>query len=142
MGDVVGAVYPVLQHYVSPLRNVNFKYSYWPSQDLRDGKKKMIIDDYQGQTYWLSVSFYDWLPESMRSWWPSFLGIAAGYGVRNFDGMGYRETQFYVALDYDLTKLPGDSWILKTLKKTGNYFHFPAPALRITPTATFFVLYF
>ncbi len=142
MGDAVGAFYPVLQHYIPPLKNVKFKWSYWPSEELREGKKQMIIDDYQGQTYWLSISFYDWLPKSMQSWWPSFLGIAGGYAARNLDGMGGGEKQFYIALDYDLTKLPGDSWILKTLKESGNFFHFPAPALRITPTATFFVLYF
>jgi len=51
MGDAVGAVYPVLQHNIPPLKNVKFKWSYWPSKDLRDGKKQMIIDDYKGQTY-------------------------------------------------------------------------------------------
>jgi hypothetical protein len=142
MGDAVGAAYPVLQHYIPPLQKVKFKWSYWPSQDLRDGKKQMIIDDYQGQAYWLSVSFYDWLPASMQSWWPSFLGIAAGYAVRSLDGTGGGEKQFYVALDYDLTKIPGDSWISRTLKETGNFFHLPAPGLRITPTGTYFVLYF
>jgi hypothetical protein len=142
MGDAIGAFYPVLQHYVTPLKNVKFKWSYWPSKDLRDGKKQMFIDDYEGHTYWLSVSFYDWLPKSVQSWWPSFLGIAGGYAVRNLNGAGGGEKQFYIAFDYDLTKLPGDSWILRALKETGNFFHFPAPALRITPTATFFVIYF
>jgi hypothetical protein len=142
MGDAVGALYPVLQHYVPPLKNVKFKWSYWPSNELREGKKQMFIDDYQGQTYWISLSFYDWLPKSMQSWWPPFLGIAGGFAARNLNGGGSGERQYFIALDYDLTKLPGDSWILKTLKESGNFFHFPAPALRITPTATFFVLYF
>ncbi len=142
MGDALGAAYPVLQHYIQPLQKVKFRWSYWPSQDLRDGKKQMFIDDYQGQAYWLSVSFYDWLPKSMQSWWPSFLGLAAGYAVRNLDGLGGGEKQFYIAFDYDLTKLAGDSWILRTLKETGNFFHLPAPGLRITPTGTYFVLYF
>ncbi len=140
--DILGAWYPVAQHYVPVLRNFNFKWSYIPTTQLKSGVKKIFIDDHEGQTMWLSISVNNFLPEKIEKIYPDFLNIAIGYGVRNLDGRGGGQREFYISLDYDLEKLPGDGWLWKLIKKNLNYIHLPAPAVRLTPKFALFGLFF
>lgn len=140
--DILGAWYPVVQHYVPFFRNFNFKWSYIPTTQLKTGVKKIFIDDHEGQTMWLSISLNNFLPEKIEKFYPDFLNIAIGYGVRNLDGRGGGQREFYISLDYDLEKLPGDGWLWKFIKKNLNYIHLPAPAIRLTPRFAFFGFFF
>ena len=143
IGTTLGAWYPFAQHHVPWLRNFNFKWSYLPSRDLKNGKKKIFIDDYEGQTMWLSVSVKSVFGEVLGDWYPGFLNLAIGYGVRELDGSGGGKQDVYLALDYDIERLPGEGAFLIALKKALNYFHFPAPTMRINSSGlTFFGLYF
>ncbi|HEY3249675.1 MAG TPA: DUF2279 domain-containing protein, partial [Ignavibacteria bacterium] len=46
LGNVLGAFYPVAQYYWTPLQNFNFKWSYYPSEELRNGDKNgVFLDD-------------------------------------------------------------------------------------------------
>ena len=48
-----------------------------------------------------------------------------------------------IALDYDMREIiPGDSWLLQTLKEALNYLHFPSPAIRISPDFIAYGFYF
>jgi len=148
-GDVIGAFYPVAQYYVPALQNFNFKLSYIPTEELRKSrtssfghKPNIMIDDYEGQTYWLSVNVHGLLPETAKPYWPEWLGLAFGFSVKKLDGMGGGEREFFLSLDYDLTKLPGDGWLWKGIKRVLNHIHFPAPAVRIAPTTIYYGLYF
>jgi hypothetical protein len=140
--DLLGAWYPVAQEYFPILKNFNFKWSYIPTSQLKSGKKKIFIDDHEGQTMWLSISVVNFLPEKIRKFYPVFLNLALGYGVRDLDGRGGGVREFYISLDYDLEKLPGDGWLWGLIKKNLNYIHLPAPAIRLTPKFAFFGLFF
>jgi hypothetical protein len=145
--DVAGAMFPVAKYYVPFLQNVDMKFSYLPSnaEPPRSGpfqnEKRLVVDDYEGQRFWLSFNVDNVLPSSLKSVWPDFLRIALGLGVRNLQS-GNGELEWYLALDYDLTKLPGDSGFLKALKEGLNFVHFPSPAIRFSPSVILYGLYF
>jgi hypothetical protein len=145
--DVAGAMFPVAKHYVPFLQNVDMKFSYLPShaEPPRGGQfqnqKRLVVDDYEGQRFWLCFKVGHMLPDPLRSVWPDFLGIALGMGVRDLENNG-GQLEWYIALDYDLTKLPGDSGFLKALKEGLNLIHLPSPAIRFSPSVILYGLYF
>lgn len=140
--NVLGATYVWAQYHYPVLKNFQFKYSYYPSKKLEEGLHKGIIDDYEGEKYWLSFRMKNLLPESISNYWPSFLNIALGMGVKNLDGRGGGQRELYIGLDFDSESIPlyGKGW--QFIKNTLNYFHFPMPGIRITPNAAFFIFLF
>ena len=151
LSDLGGAAWPLLQDAVPSLQNYNLKFSYVPS-DLLDrpggsgfkGQKHLIIDDYEGQTFWLSVKMKKVLPACAANYWPSFLCLAAGYGARDIAGVGVSPySVLFLTFDYDFAEIiPQSSTFLKDLTEALDFIHFPAPALRISPTAIWYGLYF
>jgi len=144
--DIAGAFLPVAKYYVPFLNNIDLKFSYLPSDaEPRRGafqnQKRLVVDDYEGQRFWLSFKVENILPNPFKSVWPDFLGIALGVGVQDLEHSG-GQLQWYVALDYDLTKLPGDSGFLKAVKEGLNFIHLPSPAIRISPSVILYGLYF
>lgn len=143
VADVLGAGYALGQYYFPFLKNFQFRFSYIPSSDYKFGTHKgNVIDDYEGQKYWLSLRMKNLLPDAAAKYWPSFLMLSGGVGVKDLTpgGGGYRE--YYIALDIDAEEIPvyGSFW--QFVKNTLNFFHFPMPGVRITPDAAFFVLCF
>ena len=147
--NVAGALYPVAQFYWPPLKDFNMKFSYHPS-DLIDqpggvgfkGQKHILFDDYEGQTLWLSVYVNNLLPSSVEPVWPDWLALAVGYGVRDV-ATPDPYSIVMLSLDYDLTKIiPQDTAFLRLLSETLNFIHWPAPAVRISPNAVWYGLYF
>lgn len=141
--DLLGSLYPIGQFYIPYLKNFQFKLSYYPEKagtTEPDGKEYMIIDDYEGQKFWLAVRMKQVLPESVAEYWPKFLQLAVGMGVRNLDGSGGGYNDFYIALDFDAETIPlyGPFW--QMIKNTINYFHLPMPGIRINNGVAFFVL--
>jgi hypothetical protein len=127
--------------------------SYLPSDPYLDGWMDYPLKDYDGFTYWLGFTVEDFLPDDAKPYWPDWLGIAVGYGAaKTFKGknsyntdsnnIGLGDQEWYIALDYDLRKLPGDSEFLKFLKDSLNLIHWPAPAIRFSPTGIYYGLYF
>lgn len=147
--NVAGAFYPVAQYYVPVLRNFNVKFSYHPSPLLHEpggvgfrGQKHLMFDDYEGQTIWLSASVNNLLPGTSERFWPDWLAIAGGYGVRGV-GTPHPYSIFILSIDYDFTKIiPAKTWFLRTVGETLNYLHFPAPAVQISPHVIWYGLYF
>jgi hypothetical protein len=148
--NVLGAAWPVVQHYVPVASHFQPKFSYWPSQALIDGTHPgNAIDDYEGQTYWMGVHVHGLLPRSWQSYWPKWLGIALGVSIRNmphFDpeaDPGALQRNLIIALDYDMREIiPGDTWLLQALKEALNHIHFPSPAIRISPDFIAYGFYF
>ncbi|MHC1737373.1 MAG: DUF2279 domain-containing protein [Ignavibacteriaceae bacterium] len=144
MFDVFGAGYPVLQYYFPVLTNFQVKASYFPAQltgtNPKTGQTHIVIDDYEGQKFWLSVKPKNLLPESIAEYWPAILCIAAGMGVKDLDGSGGGKSDFYIALDLDIEQVPlyGAGW--QFVKSTLNYLHFPMPGIRVTNGVAFFGL--
>ena len=149
--DVAGAVLPLVRHRVTPLRSFDLKLSYLPSELINNpggtgfqGQRHLMMDDYEGQTFWLSAKMADLLPQSLKTYWPDFLCLAIGYGARDVAAQGSEPYRVYfLGLDYDMTKLlPQETPFLRTLAEALNFIHFPAPAVRISPSAIWYGLYF
>lgn len=147
--DVAGAAWPVLRYYVRSLQNVDVKSSYHPSPLLGSaggigfkGQQHLVIDDYEGQTFWLSVNVNNLLSDPLKEYWPDFLCLAVGYGARDIaEANPYRI--YLVALDLDMTKLiPQNSGFLRTLTEALNFIHMPMPAVQISPNTIWYGIYF
>ena len=147
--DVAGAAWPVARYYVSSPRNVDLKLSYRPSPLLGapggigfHGQQHLVIDDYEGQNFWLSMKVENVLPQAWKPYWPDFLCVALGYGARDVAGDNPHRA-WYLALDYDMTNLiPPKTGFLRKLGEVLNFIHLPAPAVQFHPGAVWYGLYF
>lgn len=145
--NILGAAHPVARHYWPWLRTVDLKLSYLPTENLNrpgaaPGIKHLMMDDYEGQTYWLSLRVDDVLPESAARLWPDFLCIAVGYGARNIlTGTPY--SVYYIGLDLDMTRIiPDDTPFLKALGEALNYVRLPLPAVQVYPSGIAYGIFF
>lgn len=152
-------------------QRIQFKFSFhamkYGSSDLTNRADQLfgttwyerMLKDYNGQTYWLSANIKSFFPKSR---WPAWLNIAVGYGADGmfggFENIGKdengnilfdrrdipRKRQFYLSPDIDLTKIPTQSKLLRTLLQGLNAFKFPAPALMLDSKGKgrFYFLYF
>ena len=100
-----------------------------------------FLEDHEGQKFWMGITVHDLPPLRLQQYWPSLAGVAVGYTVRDLIAANPRHETF-IALDVDLRKLPGDSEFLKTLWQVLNYVHLPMPAVRVSPKAVWYGLYF
>ena len=145
LANVLGAGFPLAQEYWPSLKYFTLKIGYRPSRYYRDdtqGKRPGFIDyepyedianDYDGLKYWMSMDINGLLPRFARPIWPDWLNLAIGYGAQNLPqrNRALKRRQVFVALDYNLDRLPGESAFLKNLKCVLNAIRFPAPALLI-----------
>ena len=137
LANEIGALWPLLQRRIYPLEKVNFKISYLRSSE--HSHNQFFIEDYGGMTFWFCYDIQSLLPTNAQHIWPDFLDLALGYGTTKKTG---GELEVVLALDYDLTKLPLKSKVLRNIAKILNNVHFPSPAIRITPQGTAYLLYF
>jgi hypothetical protein len=146
--NLFGAVYPFIQKAAPVLENVNFKWSFQPGWIKKKAENSDdLLDDYTNMTFWLSVNpeFIFSKKVTQGKFYPNFLALALGMSVKNAShvtGSTYAYTEWFISLDWDIRKLPGDSDFMKKLKKLLNFYHFPAPAVRISPSAIWYGLYF
>ena len=149
----VGAFLPIAKYYSPTLRAFDVKLSYrkqhntyWDLERQR-GKtpnKYAWQDDYVNQTYWLSVDL-NHFNEKIPEW----LNIAIGFGLDETQYLNQNKTkmggnnEWYIALDYDIPKMlkRWNSPKAKKIKHWLNYFHFPAPTIRISPKTEFYPLF-
>lgn len=146
--NVFGAVYPFLQNAINPLKHVNFKWSFKPDWiKKKTGNQSDLLDDYTNMTFWLSVNPMIVLPKSVTKakLYPNFLALALGMSIQNAShvtGSSSAKVVWLIALDWDINQLPGKSDFMKKLKKILNFYHFPAPAVKISPEGVWYGLYF
>lgn len=142
--NVLGALYPILRFYYPYLNNFSFKMSYWPANlnkvDPISGHETILTDDHEGHKFWLSARMNNLLPNKLEKYWPDFLALAVGMGVKDLDGLGGGTRDFYIALDFDAEKIPlfGRGW--QFVKNTLNLVRFPMPGIRITNGVAFFAI--
>ena len=141
VADIVGACYPLLQHHDPWFQNFRLKWSVIPSEKYREGLYRTLIDDYESQYFWLSFNLSGTFPV-FQSFIPNFLNVAIGYSVKNLDNINGGERELFLGFDVDMTKLPGEGAFITTLKHALNYFHFPAPVVRLTPSVITYGLRF
>jgi hypothetical protein len=95
--------------------------------------------DYSGQTYWFAADAHALLPTRMQSYWPSLLRASVGHSITDYvdpvTGATHRaRRKLLLSIDIDPEKLPGDNSLWKALKHQLSYYHFPSPALQLTPS--------
>ncbi|MBC8144340.1 MAG: DUF2279 domain-containing protein [bacterium] len=131
--NVVGAGLPVAQHYLPALRLFDYEISFYPSDRFRAGTHAAIIDDYESAHHWLSLHMANVIPDSWRGYYPEFIDVAIGHGVRELDDKGGGRHEIYLALDWNLDRLPGDWWGWNLLRHVLRHYHLPSPAIRLYP---------
>lgn len=147
--DIAGASFPLARYYIPFIKNFDLKLSYHPSDLLGDsggigfkGQKHLMIDDYEGQTLWLSVKLNNLLPNSIERYWPDFLGLSVGYGARDV-ATSNPYSVYFLAPDLDMTKIiPANTQLLKTLGEALNFIHFPMPAIQFGRKTVWYGIYF
>ncbi len=147
--NVFGAVYPFLQEEIKPLKHINFKWSFkpnWIKSKTASGQDD-LLDDYTNMTFWLSVNPMIVFPKSVTKakFYPNFLALAVGMSIKDashVSGSGKAQVEWYLSFDWDVNQLPGKSDFMKKLKKILNFYHFPAPAVKISPEGVWYGLYF
>jgi hypothetical protein len=140
--NTIGATYPLLQANIPLLHYITPKISYYPSPGFRAGSNKAIIDDYESTYDWLCLNPRGLLPESLGRHIPAFINIALGHSVKDLDMRGGGHHEWYLSLDWNTEGLPGDGWFWNLLKRNLNFYHLPAPAVRISPGVVWYGLHF
>lgn len=126
-------------------QRIRMKYSFSRSSyaDLRPdllGSNGITsaLKDYNGQTYWLSVSPGSFLKESSFPKWLAFSVGYSGAGMLTgapplpgdkFYGATVRQRQWLLSLDVDLSKIPTQKAWLRSVFKVVNFVKIPAPAI-------------
>lgn len=148
LSNIIGAGYFFAQQRVPFLRNFDPKWSVGPNprdsaREAAQIRSRILVDDYDRQDVWLSVRVHNLLPENLKPYWPKWLQLALGAGARDVELIGYPpHRELHLSLDYNLVELLPDlgsfgNWLVQGL----NYFHLPAPALRLWPSVRFELLY-
>ena len=140
--NFIGAAYPSLQNYFPALRPFNFKISFYPSEKYKNGSNTHILDDYESTYHWLSIDINGVLPKPAKEVFPDFINIAVGHSVKNLDGFGSGNHELFISLDWDFEALPGEGKFWKALKRLLNFYHFPAPAVKVYPNVVWYGLKF
>lgn len=140
--NALGSLYPVLQYHYPMLNNYSPKISFYASERFKKDSHKVIIDDYESTYNWVSINVHNLLPDNLKKFSHPFVNIAVGHSVKNLDSKTGGNHELFVSLDWNLEALPGDFWLFKLLKKNLNYYHLPAPAIKIYPNVVWYGLKF
>lgn len=134
------------------------KYAQYNPDLLGDDFGSRILKDYNGQTYWLSVSPFSFIKSDRKL--PKWLALSFGYGADGMlgafnnnevlieDAQGnvtqyQRQRQFYFSLDLDLSKIKTKSKLLQAVLNAVNIVKIPAPTLEFQNGKTkFYYFYF
>ncbi len=167
-GDMIanasGTALSISQYALWDEARINLKFSYWPTtlphyspNLLGKTNTERLLKDYNGQTYWLSVSPFAFCKSDMKV--PRWLAVSFGYGADGMLGANYnnfaviddegnvknfdRVRQYYFSLDVDFTKIRTRSKILKTIFSGLNLLKLPFPTLEFQNGKTkFHSIYF
>jgi uncharacterized protein YfiM (DUF2279 family) len=148
VANTAGAGLALGQAFAPRLRAVKPTVSYRRSRALRnvgrypagaEGGDLRPTVDYTGQTYWLSTDIDQLLPEGAKPFWPGILRLSVGRSITDWVSPATGQFQtarqvLVLTLDVDPEKLPGDHPLWRTVKRGLSYYHFPAPAIVLTPS--------
>ena len=163
--DVLGALVPLVHSYVPATRPIHFKYGYFPSPLYRHRNLRRVsgrpfvpsfIDDYEGMTFWMVMNPAPLLNEHATAIWPAWLGLAVGVGTQGLRGVARNsrgperaypelpdaQREIYLSLDFDYAHFLGHVRVLRKFTPYLRLRRFPAPALRLHPTRTFYWVLF
>ena len=144
IANTAGQALAVMQELHPTLRAIKPTFSYHRTLALRNTEAGLINPelrpslDYSGQTYWFSADMNQMLPDAAKPYWPSFIRLSAGHAITDWidpnTGNPVRaKRKIVLSLDFDPDKLPGNTPLWRSIKRTLSYYHLPAPALELTP---------
>ena len=144
IANTTGQTLAVMQELHPSWRAIKPTFSYRKTRAMLNTEKGLIGGelrpslDYSGQTYWFSADMEQLLPAGAKPYWPSFIRLSAGHSVTDWinpetGGPQRAQRKILLSLDFDPDKLPGDAPWWRSVKRTLSYYHFPAPALELTP---------
>lgn len=147
VANLAGVGFYVAQSYVPFLQNFSPRWSYIPPTWTGDAdinhRPSTFIDDYNGTTFWLAANVNNMLPTDAAEYWPDWMMISVGYGIRNYavevvdpDGnVSFKPVtrRFLIGLDYDWMKIIPESefGFFNYLRQMLNHIRLPAPTLEI-----------
>jgi hypothetical protein len=143
--NTTGQAMAVMQVLQPKLRAIKPTFSYHKTRALKNAENGLISTelrpslDYSGQTYWFSADVNQLLPDAAKPYWPSFIRFSAGHSITDWispnpPGSPQRaKRKIVLSLDFDPSKLPGNAPLWRSIKQTLSYYHFPSPALELTP---------
>ena len=133
MADIAGAALPLAEEAFPVLQHFTLKWSYMPSKSYRNAlhsqKGRVFIDDYEGQTYWLSMDPHFLLSDKLSKSIPQWLGVSLGIGAHALDERGGGERIYALTLDYNFSKIQTECGVLRSLFAALDCFHLPAPGI-------------
>ncbi len=145
IAGTLGGFYAMGKMYIPAMQYVDYKFTYWPNSSgywdwhKKKGETGIWFDDYYGgnQTHWLSFKFPQISPLALAFGW----GLYDAY-VGSEPGWDKIRYGYYISLDYDFEAIfhPQKTWS-KNLITILNHIKFPAPAIRLYPSAKFFPLH-
>lgn len=155
IANTVGSSLFISQQLLWHEQRIMIKYSYHPTDfpDLRpdvlgNNTIERLFDDYNGITIWASANIYSFLKKESK--FPKWLNIAFGYGAHgllygnNLDDYNgpplpehNRISQFYLALDLDLTRIPTQSKFMHLLFNVLSFIKIPLPTFEINSNGGF-----
>ena len=118
-------------------------YAQYNPNLLGKNLSEQMLKDYNGQTYWLSVSPFTFIKSDKKL--PKWLCLSFGYGADGMLGANYnnvvvqdnegnvttfdRQRQYYFSIDVDLSKIKTRSKFLNAVPNSFNILKIPAPTL-------------
>jgi hypothetical protein len=145
IANTTGQALAVMQELHPSLRAIKPTFSYHKTRALMNTESGLIDSelrpslDYSGQTYWFSADMNQLLPDAAKPYWPSFIRLSLGHSITDWvtpdppAATVRGKRKLVLSLDLDPEKLPGNFPLWRTIKHTLSYYHFPAPALELTP---------
>jgi hypothetical protein len=155
IANTAGASLFISQQLLWHEQRIMLKYSYHPTifpnyrpDVLGKTDIQQIFDDYNGITIWISANIHSFLKKDSK--FPKWLNIAFGYGAEgllygnnldDYEGPPLpvydRISQFYLALDVDLTKIPTRSKFMHILFNALSFIKIPMPTIEINTKGEF-----
>jgi len=147
--NAFGSGFYVAQNYVPFLQNFTPRWNYTPPQWTGDlalnNRESNFIDDYNSATFWLAVDVDRMLPQSLETYWPDWMMLSVGYGIRNYEhklpdgSMADPYARWMVGLDYNwmriIPPLPG---VLNFFRQALNHIRIPGPTIEFSNRGTRF----
>lgn len=135
--------------FILKISYLNTSYPAYNPTLLGKDNDERILKDYNGQTYWLSISpFYkwkrnlEWLCLSFGYGIDGFIGASSNIFFRNNQWYHYdyikRQQQFYLSFDIDLSKIKTKKIWLQKILQSINWIKIPAPAIEMKGNNIYF----
>lgn len=122
-----GIAYGTLQEKYPSLKNVMFKYSYYPAE-----RNFRLSERYDYHIYWLTFNMHNILPSGIGKYWPELINLAAGYGIEGWNSAPPLRREFMVGIDLNLQALKTKNKTLTAIRNSLDIFHIPMPGIKYT----------